>query len=47
MPVNEADREAIVAEEQSPTEERLTSPNPTLIDRKDTPDLEKGEGGSS
>jgi len=49
-PMNEAEREATVAGEQSRTEERLPSPDATLTDKKDlmqnASDLEKGKGGS-
>ena len=45
--VNEADREATVAGDKLPTEERLTSPDATLIDRKEhASDLEQGHSGS-
>jgi len=51
-PVNEADRGATEAAEQSRTEEGFVNPDVTLTDKKDlvqnanTSDLEKGKGGS-
>ena len=45
--VNEADREATVAGDKLPAEGKLTSPDATLIDRKEhASDLEQGHNGS-